>query len=146
MDGAAQYLSGRIQSVDFSEPNLADLFGDLEWRLGSKTAKNDFYEACGKPLPFPPMQGALNKEFRQLNNEWTRRMRQYGRWSTAKYFCRRDGSSALYLYLYHPELYTDVTGWAGDRGLVVPSPEDMIWAAYLVEDGSIVLTLEIEES
>jgi len=86
MDGATQYLSGCIQSVDFSKPDLADLFGNLEWWLGSKTGKNDFYEACGKPPPFPPMQGALNKEFRQLNNEWTWQTRQYGRWSTAKYF------------------------------------------------------------
>jgi len=146
MDGATQYLSGCIQSVNFKEPILEDLFLNLEWRLGSKMAKNDFYEACGKPPPFPPMQGALNKEFQQLNNEWTRRARQYGRWSTAKYFRRRDGSSALYLYLYHPELYVDVTQWAGDCSHIVPSPEDMIWAAYLVEDRSTVPTLDVEEA
>jgi len=71
MDGAAQFLSGNIQSVDFNKSNLEDLFHDLEWRMGAKTTKNEFYEACGRPPPFPPMQEACDKEFRRLNREWT---------------------------------------------------------------------------
>jgi len=71
MDRAAQFLSGNIQSVDFNKSDLEDLFCNLEWRMGAKTTKNEFYETCGHPPPFLPMQEACNKEFRRLNNEWT---------------------------------------------------------------------------
>jgi len=91
------------------------------------------------------MQEACNKEFQQLNNEWTQWVGQYGRWSTGKYFHRRDGSSTLYLYLYHPSLYDDITQWLGDHGLDAPEPEDTIWAAFLIEEGSRVPTLTINE-
>jgi len=55
MDGATQFLSGNIQSVNFEEPDLKDLFCNLEWQMGAKTTKNEFYKACGHPPPFPPM-------------------------------------------------------------------------------------------
>src|SRR5712691_11797867 len=59
----------KLAKRSFNDSNIKDLFCDLEWRLGSKTVKNEFYEVCGLPPPFPPMQEACKKEFQRLKHQ-----------------------------------------------------------------------------
>ena len=126
MEGAAQYLSGRIQTVDFSTQDLEELFWDLEWHLSSKTVKNDFYEACGHPPPHPPMQEECCKVFRKLHEEWTRRATRYGQGSTNKFFRRCNELSALYLLIFHQDKYTEVDEWICKTQANVPNPLNTI--------------------
>jgi hypothetical protein len=138
IEGAAQYLSGRVQTVNFGEQNLEDLFWDLEWRLSSKSAKNSFYEACGHPPPHPPMREECHRTFQKLHNEWKRRVDKYGLVPTNKFFRRRDGASALYLFLFHTNTYANLESWAQSTHGDIPNPFDTIWAEYLVEDADRV--------
>ena len=71
---------------------------------------------------------------RHLHNEWRRRIAQYGVWATAKFFRKRDESSALYLLLAHNSVYYRVTEWAQDKPIKLPSPHDAFWSTYLSED------------
>jgi hypothetical protein len=141
IEGAAQFLSGRAQTVEFDQ-ELEELFWDLEWRLASKTAKNDFYEACGLPPPHPPLQEKCQKAVRKLNTDWLKRVAQYDVWPTAKYFRRRDEASALYLSLYHDTLFTRANQWFADKQIAVPDPQQSFWAIYLQEEGAHVPNLK----
>jgi len=71
---------------------------------------------------------------RHLNNEWKHRVYQYGVWSTAKFFRKRDECSALYLLLAHNQVFYRVTEWAVGRPIRLPSPHESFWSIYLSED------------
>ena len=73
MDGAAQRLSGEIQTFDFDHADLEELFHSLDWHLCSKSVINSFYESCGFTEPYPPLHEQGTKIFRSLSREWTRR-------------------------------------------------------------------------
>ena len=136
MDGAAQNLSGNIQTVDFGMPDLEELFYELEWRLCAKNAINHFRTMCGFKEPFPPIHEECKKVMRHLHSEWRRRIDSYGVWATAKFFIKRDESSALYLLLAHNSLYYRAKEWAYAKPIHICSPHDSFWTAYLAEDPS----------
>src|SRR5260221_736647 len=134
IEGAAQRLSGNIQTIDFNTPDLEELFYDLKWRLCAKSAINTFHETCGLPAPYPPCHEECLKTMRHLNNEWKRRVYQYGVWSTAKFFRKCDECSALYLLLAHNTIFYRVSEWAIGRRIILPSPHESFWSIYLSED------------
>ena len=109
-EGARQCLSGDQQTIPFHEyaTNFKSLFYKLEECLVSKNARNQWYELCGHNIPHPPNQEQCTKDFRHLHNEWCRRVPKYGELNTAKYFCKCDELSILYLVVTHPVKFLEL--------------------------------------
>ena len=118
--------------VDFTETNLQDLFDDLEWHLVAKDTINSFYEECGFPPPHDAYKEECMKTFQRLHREWERRVPQYSEFSTAKFFRRRDETSALYLGMYHLEAFARATNW-GEGRFNLPDPFQSYWSEYIRE-------------
>ena len=136
------YPSGTAKTLEFDIPDLEELFYDLEWRLVSKTAINHFHAMCGLDEPYSPLHDECKKTFRHLDNEWRRRVSQYGVWSTAKFMRRRDSTSALYLLLAHGVIYYQVTDWANARPGPLPDPHANMWSNYLEEQAHFLADLQ----
>ena len=134
MDGAAQRLSGEIQTFDFNHTDLEELFYNLDWHLCSKSVINSFYESCGFTEPYPPLHKQGTKIFRSLSRKWTRRCERFGPTATAKYLGKREETSALYLFLFQNDWFASVTLHYLQCKQYLPQPKNSFWWQVFQQD------------
>ena len=104
---AAQGLSGTwstLSSLRF-DWDTDEIFEELLPKLQSCAASQSFYDLCGRVNPKGEWRKECQKSFRQIDREWTKREDQYGPKSTGKYFLRKSSDHALYILIFHPDLY-----------------------------------------
>jgi hypothetical protein len=149
MDGAAQGLSDKTCTL-FAMRNqwdLDDLFFELLPHLVSNSGIQTFHDMCGRDNPNHSARKQCQSSFRSMDNEWERRAPKYGEEGTGKFFLRRSNTDALYVLIFHPELYKRlISDPARHRFYTAPyfDPYDSVWVQILSQDPDALDWLALE--
>ena len=138
-DGAGQTLSDKVCTLLSIKHDwdLDDCFWELFPLLRSHNGQQTFYDLCGRQNPKGEWHKECQRSFRAMDNKWERRSSNYGSISMGKFYLCRSSDDALYILIFHPELYHTLTTDVGRLQFYSApdhDPYESIWADLLATD------------